>query len=412
MTHLLFPLLFAAVAAADPPVDAQLLDGRAVSGAMVRWDAEGLTVAGESGQVTLPVDRLLSVRWPGDKFTAPGSAKYMELVDGTRLNIADFTTRRGVADASTAYSSSPLRIRTALISTVELQPASEASRVAWRELETKNLAGDVLLVSKRDGQSVDYLAGILGDVTADQAGFEWEGDRVQVKRSKIAALAYHHDKPAGLPDAVCRLETADGSQIPAREVALEEGRLHVVTPAGVRLTLAVADVRQADFSAGKLAYLSDLKPVRAQWTPRIATPLSAELQAIHGMPRSDQSFAGSALTLAWKDATQSSRRSLRVYAKGLAVRSRTELEYRLPAGMQQFVAIAGIDPVAMGQGRVALEIRGDGRLLWQGAVDGKRDPVELDVDLKGARRLQLVVDYGENLDYGDRLHLGEARVTK
>jgi hypothetical protein len=26
--------------------------------------------------------------------------------------------------------------------------------------------------------------------------------------------------------------------------------------------------------------------------------------------------------------------------------------------------------------------------------------------------LQLVVDYGENLDYGDRLHLVEARFTK
>jgi hypothetical protein len=305
-----------------------------------------------------------------------------------------------------------LRIRTALISTVELQPANEASRVAWQELDTKNLAGDVLLVSKRSGLSVDYLVGILGDVAAHQAQFEWEGDRLEIKRSRIAAIAYHHDKLAKLPDSVCTLETADGSHIPAREIVLETGRLKVVTPAGVRLTLTIADVRQADFSAGKLAYLSDMKPVRARWTPRIAMPLSADLHAIHGMPRSDQSFAGSALTLAGKDASQPGRRSIRVYAKGVAVRSRTELEYRLPADMQRFVAIAGIDPSATAQGNVNLEIRGDGRLLWQGAVDGKGDPIELDLDLKGARRLQIVVDYGENLDYGDRLHLVEARVTK
>jgi hypothetical protein len=411
MTHLLLPLVVAAVAAADPPVDAQLLDGRAVSGAIVRWDAEGLTVAGEAGEVTLPVERLLTVRWPGGKATV-GGATFMQLVDGTRLAIADFRVRQGAVEASTPYSSQPLRIRTTLVTTVELQPASEASRAAWRELETKNLAGDVLLVAKRDGQSVDYLAGILGDVTADKAEFDWEGDRLEVKRSKIAAIAYHHNKPAEYPEALCRLETADGSQVPAREVALEDGRLRVVTPAGVKLTLAVADVRQADFSAGKLAYLSDMKPVLAAWTPRIATPLSADLQTIHGTPRSDQSFAGSALTLAWKDAAQPGRRSIRVYSKGLAVRSRTELEYRLPAGMQRFVAVAGIDPAAASQGRIELEIRGDGRLLWQGAVAGKRDPVELDVKLNGARRLQLVVDYGENLDYGDRLHLVEARVTK
>ena len=38
--------------------------------------------------------------------------------------------------------------------------------------------------------------------------------------------------------------------------------------------------------------------------------------------------------------------------------------------------------------------------------------MEIDVELGTARRLQLVVDYGENLDYGDRLHLVEARFTK
>jgi len=279
-------------------------------------------------------------------------------------------------------------------------------------LETKKLPGDVLLVAKQGGESVDYLAGILGDVTADQAEFEWEGDRVNVKRSKIAAIAYHHEKAAALPDAVCRLDMADGSHIPAREITLADDGLRIVTPAGIKLALAIADVRQADFSAGKLTYLSDVKPTSARWTPRIATPLSAELQSAYGMPRNDQSFSGSALSLAWKNDSQPGRRDVRVYAKGLAIRSRTELEYRLPQGMQRFVAIAGIDPLAAAQGQVTVEIRGDGRLLWQGAVDGQRDPVELDVDLKGARRLQLVVDYGENLDYGDRLHLVEARVTK
>ena len=49
---------------------------------------------------------------------------------------------------------------------------------------------------------------------------------------------------------------------------------------------------------------------------------------------------------------------------------------------------------------------------WEGAIDGREPPVEIDVELGSARRLQLVVDYGKNLDYGDRLHLVEARFTK
>ncbi len=101
-----------------------------------------------------------------------------------------------------------------------------------------------------------------------------------------------------------------------------------------------------------------------------------------------------------------------MYAKGLAIRSRTEMTYRLPDGMRRFTAIAGIDPQSAGQGRVALEIRADGKMLWEGPVNGLEPPVPIDLELKGARRLQLLVDYGENLDYGDRLHLVEACVTK
>ena len=80
--------------------------------------------------------------------------------------------------------------------------------------------------------------------------------------------------------------------------------------------------------------------------------------------------------------------------------------------MARFIATAGIDPATAGQGHVTLEIRGDDRVLWEGAIDGREPPVEIDVELGTARRLQLIVDYGENLDYGDRLHLVEARFTK
>ena len=48
---------------------------------------------------------------------------------------------------------------------------------------------------------MDYLTGVIGDVTAEQADFEWDGDRVPVKLSKIAAIVFYHAKPANLPEA-------------------------------------------------------------------------------------------------------------------------------------------------------------------------------------------------------------------
>jgi len=101
-----------------------------------------------------------------------------------------------------------------------------------------------------------------------------------------------------------------------------------------------------------------------------------------------------------------------MYPKGLALRSRTVLQYRLPPEMNRFVAIAGIDPATADQGNVQLKISTGDQVLWQGEIEGSAPPVEIQVELNGARKLSLLVDYGSNLDFGDRLHLVEARVTK
>jgi hypothetical protein len=252
----------------------------------------------------------------------------------------------------------------------------------------------------------------VGDVTAEQVAFEWDGEQVPVKRTKVAAILFYQGKPAALPEAVCRLHLTDGSLISAQEIALEGGTATIRTPAGVSLTVRLDEIARADFSAGKLAYLSDIEPNKATWTPRIALPAAAGSLAAAGKPRRDQSFSGSPLSLMWKDDVARSRRDVRTYNKGLALRSRTELTYLVPEGMQRFVALAGIDPESASQGNVSLQIRGDERMLWEGHVAGGAAPQEIDVQLAAARRLHLTVDYGENLDYGDRLHLIEARFTK
>jgi hypothetical protein len=249
-------------------------------------------------------------------------------------------------------------------------------------------------------------------VTPDQADFQWDGDKLQVKRTKIAGIAYYHAKPRALKSAVCELDLADGSRIPARTLALVGESVSVKTPAGAELSLPLASIRRADYSGGKVAYLGDMKPMRTIWEPRIAWGAGAQLIGAQGEPRSNESFAGSPLSLLWKDDPLPARRDIRTYNKGVAIRSRTELEYRLPAGMSRFIAIAGIDPQSARQGHVLLVVRADDRVVWEGAIDGNEPPQEIDVELGSARRLHLLVDYGDNLDYGDRLHLVEARVTK
>jgi hypothetical protein len=103
---------------------------------------------------------------------------------------------------------------------------------------------------------------------------------------------------------------------------------------------------------------------------------------------------------------------MQTYAKGLAIRSRTELVYRLPGGFRRLNAVAGIDPASSASGNVRLEIFGDDRLLLQTEVAGTDAPHDIDLDVEGIKRLRIVVDFGGNLDTGDWLNLCDARLVK
>jgi len=72
----------------------------------------------------------------------------------------------------------------------------------------------------------------------------------------------------------------------------------------------------------------------------------------------------------------------------------------------------GIDDSTRDTGSVHVEIKGDGKTIWQEDVRGSEPAKQLELDIAGVRRLELVVDYGENLDVGDRLDFGDVQVTK
>jgi hypothetical protein len=200
--------------------------------------------------------------------------------------------------------------------------------------------------------------------------------------------------------------------LPVSSINRTGDELEVTTVGKLELSLPFADLVSADYSIGKLTFLSDMQPLRSQWTPLVSLPAAAESIKNFGEPRSNFSFTGSPLTLSWPADETKTGATLESYDKGLAIRSRTELEYRLPKSMRRFTAIAGIDPETLGQGSVQLTIEVDGQVEFEQTIDGEHGPVKIDLDVAGKQRLKLLVDYGENLDLGDRLHLVEARLLK
>jgi hypothetical protein len=177
--------------------------------------------------------------------------------------------------------------------------------------------------------------------------------------------------------------------------------LQWITPTGLSVARPLNRIVQIDFSGGKVLYLSDVKPEDVHWTPYFDAGKPPPAVAQFYAPRCDRNFDGGPLQLAGVQ-----------YRKGVALRSRTEVVYRLPEGYSRFRAVAGIDDAVRPGGRVRLIIRGDGRDLLDLSVAGSNPPRPVDLDLTGVRRLAIVVDFGESLNAGDYLLLGNARLSK
>jgi hypothetical protein len=266
---------------------------------------------------------------------------------------------------------------------------------------------------KREGQSLDYVEGVLGDVTSEKVAFELDGDDMKVDRNKVAGFIYFRRDAVKEVEPRLVIRGRSGVNVNAVEARLLNNVIRLTTAAGTKFDWPLEDIDVADFSAGKLLYLSDLKPAVSNTTPLISLPGGASLLRRFTEPRLDHSAYGGPLTLSSGDELSSSPSAgLQTFTKGLAIRSRTELVYRLPVGFRRLTAMAGIDPATRASGDVRLEILGDNQPLLSTEIGGTDPPRTIDVDIAGVKQLRIVVDYGKNLDTGDWLNLCDLRLVK
>jgi hypothetical protein len=390
------------------------------TGELLSWDDKVVVLATENGKRRIAVEDLLTLRWlptvaegtPSEK-TAPAQA---ELIDESLIPIADYQSTGTNATLKLAVTTpsgdTVVEIPGEQVAAVQFKPLQFAATEQWREIRQLGLAGDILVLQKRDGASLDYVEGSLGYVTADKIEFKLDGESARIDRRRVAGIVYFQGQRESDAEPRCVIHGRSGLRANGVRAQFENGLIEIETASGVNLRWPMDDIYLADFSAGKLLYLSDMKPASEKWTPLVGLPAGIKSVSKYGRPRNDQSAYGGLLSLASPDELGLSLGRTRQFNKGLALRSRTELAYRLPTGFQRMRAVAGIDPAVTGDGNVRLLIHGDDRLLLEAEISGREPPQPIDLDIGGVKRLTIVVDYGRNLDSGDWLNLCDARIVK
>ncbi len=383
---------------ATPAFEAATLDGRTVVGPIVELTSQRLTIAAGSGRVSIPTTQLLTVLPKQNPAAAGVVGVVVQLADGSVIQ-----GRQYVADGSrariTLAGGEVVEPPTGIVQTVLcglLQTAELKSD--WARLTSMKTDADLLIV--RSGSGLDYQKGILHEVTEDVVRFDLDGKVLPAKRAKVFGLVYHHGAAVAMRSPICRITDAAGSLWVVQSLSLGD-KLQWTTPAGVSAAQPLENIARIDFSAGKLLYLSDLKPDSIAWTPFFAASEPPAAMKRFYAPRFDRGFDSPMLRLGHVD-----------YQKGIALHSRTQLVYRLPERFSRFLAVAGIADAVRPAGKVRLVLRGDDKVLFEAAFAGGDKPRPLDVDVTGVRRLTILVDFEDGINRGDHLLLCNARMSK
>ena len=344
------------------------------------------------GNRIVPLTDVLEIRFAAPAPTPATTANVIEVVfsDESRLTGSQITLSATELKLISAELGTVIA-RKNVIRSIRFAATDTKLNEAWEKILARDSKKDVIVVRKDN--KLDFLAGVAGAIDEQVVKFLVDGEEVAVKRERVYGLIYQPPATTGKPQSVIELQ--GDVTLQSKQIVSQDQNYAVTLASGVSLTVPAGQVRTMDFSLGKVRQLSQLKPSAVQYVPfwdqvweyrKDVGPLSSPI-----------SLGGVA------------------YAKGLSIHSKTKLTFRLQGEYRLFQTVLGIDDLSDDSGTlgdVQLTISGDGKPLLEADVKGTDAPRKVDLNVTGVRELQILVDYGGELDIADWLSLADAKVLK
>ena len=371
-------------------------DGRRIEGTLIALTAATASVEAKEGRQDIPLAQVDAISLAAEAHPGPADRKGQHLLrtaDGGLLPVRDVAVHGGTLEAASGIAG---RLAVPLERITRLLRPGPAETPAQLESELRPFASPAkkedTLVVRAPGGKWAAMSGFLNSLGAGKVSFTYEGAETTMKDDPVAAVFLAGAKTAEGPAPAGLVIGTDGSRIPFRTIRLDAKGFVVEGVALGGLRLGVGAVAEVRFRQEAAIYLSDLVPAEAAETPFFDDESPWQR---------DRSAAGRRLRIA--EAT---------YEKGLGLHARCRLVYELGGRYARLTAVAGIDG-DLRSGRALLTITADGKPLVEGLlVDRTRPPHRVDLDLRGVRRLEAVVDFAEGtFGSGARVNLCDAVLT-
>jgi hypothetical protein len=393
-------LLFLSAASADdaPVFQLETTTGERFRGPLLGLTEKGSLRLGGARRVRCLADEWLTMRRADTPPPALPAGSHLLLTNGDCLPLATgkvvLTGERLTFTHSLLSRGAPTRLPLSAVALVWLATPDGADAERFRrQVLAQRRRRDI--VRLRNG---DVLEGVLSRLDGKGLLLEVGRKKVPVALSRVAVVALSSDLAANLrPRGThAHLTLRDGTRLLLKEVACEDGlTLTGTTAFDAAVRVPLAQVAALDYRQGRAIYLSDLKPISYEFTPYLGVRWPLVIDG--SVARRDLRLAGG------------------VYDKGLGMHSASRVTYSLPAGCKRFEALVGLDDRSGRRGSVRLQVLVDGKereLGLKGELTHATGPVQLRLDVSGAKELTLLVDFGAGGDVGDHVNWANARLIR
>lgn len=395
------------------PTDSKvsMLDGQTRSGALSAISATDVVITENGALVELPIDDVMSIEFPVTAPAASDESQMLFFSDGSQLHGTSIARTAKSLTAQTVLFGA-IDAKVDAIHAVRLQADNPSYTQQWNTFLKRNSEKDNLVVAKRDGSGLDFLAGIVSKVTSETVEFLLDGDTIPVPADRVYGIVF--GRPAGSktgatgPKAAIQLTSVAGDVLNTKTIMLEGDQLKAESAWGQFVSVPLNQLQKIDLSSGRVQFLSEMP---------------ALVERFDGIDPEDSLFAGligpaqqKLLFGPQRNITIERQSRLRLrgreFASGLCIHSRTEMQWELDKRFSAMDCVVGVDDeVAFnGSHAVSLKITGDDNVLFEKLIATTDDPVPLRLSLDGVSTLTILVDFGDGSSVCDWLDIADARL--
>ncbi len=354
------------------------------------WTNERLTIEGDSRR-EVSLDEVVSLQFDRKSAVFSGGESLVLLANGDRLVARSTAITDDVLTVAWKIGAvqNDLKLPLETVAAVVLDlPAAKADRQRlFADLQTLPPGDDIVLLANGDRTQGEFEQLDGAFVTLKQATGPLKLDRSRVRAIRFNPALTSASKVEGRRSVISLI---DGTRFTVMSVELKEAKLRLAAPSQQALTLPLASVVSCHFYGSRVISLADREPVEVSLTPYLAArwPLVKNANVLRGP-----------LSLRGTE-----------YGVGLGMHSRMAATYALNPLDREFRATVGIDDLANGAGSVRFAIELDGNRVWTSdEITGRSLPLVIPpVTVRGAQRLTLFVDFGQQADVADYANWCEA----